>query len=61
MSHPFRELLVWQKARDMVRDIDVQTRKFPKEGRYGLAAPMGRSAVLVPRNIAEGLGRFNQG
>ena len=61
MSHTYRELIVWQKAMALVRDIYLQTRKFPKEELYGLAAQMRRSAVSVPSNIAEGQGRLSKG
>jgi len=61
LSHTYRELLVWQKAMALVREIYIQTRGFPKEEAYGLAAQMRRSAVSVPSNIAEGQGRLSKG
>ena len=61
MSHTYRDLLVWQKAIALVRDIYLQTRGFPKEEIYGLAAQMRRSSVSVPSNIAEGQGRLSKG
>jgi four helix bundle protein len=45
----------------LVRGIYVQTRKFPKEELYGLAAQMRRCVVSVPSNIAEGQGRLSKG
>lgn len=64
-THNFRELKIWQKARVLVKDIYIITRKFPKEEMFGLTSQMKRSAVSVPSNIAEGCGRgtiaqFNQ-
>ena len=61
MSHTYREPLVGQKAMETVRDIYVQTRKFPKEELYGLAAQMSHSAVPAPSDIAEGQGRLTKG
>jgi four helix bundle protein len=46
---------------ETVRDIYVQTRKFPKEELYGLAAQMSHSAVPAPSDIAEGQGRLTKG
>ena len=49
-----RELVVWQKAVDLVVEIYGITRAFPKSELYGLASQMQRAAVSVPSNIAEG-------
>ena len=50
----FQELIVWQKAHELVLEIYRLTRKFPKEETYGLISQLRRSAVSVPANIAEG-------
>lgn len=50
----FQELLVWQKAHQMVLDVYKISRCFPKEEIYGLTSQLRRSAVSVPANIAEG-------
>ncbi|RME97016.1 MAG: four helix bundle protein [Chloroflexi bacterium] len=55
----YKELLVWQKAVDLVTQVYQLTGKFPKEERYGLISQLRRSAVSVPSNIAEGWGRGN--
>jgi four helix bundle protein len=52
--------MVWQKAMGLVRDVYLQTRRFPKEELYGLGQQMRRSAVSVPSNIAEGQGRLSK-
>ncbi len=49
-----RELVVWQKAMDLVVLIYSITEKLPKTEIYGLTAQMRRSAVSIPSNIAEG-------
>lgn len=49
-----RDLLVWQKAMDLVTVIYRITRAFPKEELYGLTSQIQRAAVSVPSNIAEG-------
>ena len=49
-----RDLLVWQKAMDMVTDIYRICRCFPASETYGLKSQLTRAAVSVPANIAEG-------
>jgi four helix bundle protein len=51
-----RELIVWQKAVDLVVAFYKLTKSFPKTEVYGLASQMQRAAVSVPSNIAEGHG-----
>src|ERR1051326_504912 len=53
----FKELIVWQKAMDLVVAVYQITQRFPREEIYGLTAQTRRSAVSVPSNIAEGQGR----
>ena len=52
-----KDLIVWQKSMDLVVEIYVLTREFPKDETYGLVSQMRRSAVSIPSNIAEGSGR----
>jgi four helix bundle protein len=53
----YTDLDVWKKARQLVKEIYLVTKKFPKEELYGLTNQMRRAAVSVPSNIAEGHGR----
>ncbi len=53
----FRDLIVWQKAMDLVEAIYRLTKPFPKEEMYGLTSQIRRAAISVPSNIAEGQGR----
>ncbi len=53
----YRDLIVWQKAMDLVEAIYRLTRAFPKEELYGLTSQVRRAAISVPSNIAEGQGR----
>jgi len=53
----FRDLIVWQKAMSLVKEVYVVTRTFPKEEIFGLTHQLRRSVVSVPSNIAEGNGR----
>ena len=53
----YRELIVWQKAMQLVKEIYALTKKLPKEELYGLSNQMQRAAVSIPSNIAEGQAR----
>jgi four helix bundle protein len=53
----YRELIVWQRAMDLVVEVYKCTRRFPKEELFGLTSQLRRAAVSVPSNIAEGQGR----
>ncbi len=53
-SKGFRDLIVWQKAHQLVLDIYKLTRLFPQEERYCLTQQIRRSAISVATNIAEG-------
>jgi len=55
--HNFKELIVWQKARILVKDVYQLTRKFPVDEKFGLTQQIRRAAVSIPSNIAEGSGR----
>lgn len=54
MNRSYRDLLVWQKAMDLVVECYRLSREFPKFETYGLANQIQRAAVSVPSNIAEG-------
>jgi len=53
----YQDLVVWQRAMDMVIEIYQMTQSFPKQEQYGLVSQMRRAAVSVASNIAEGQGR----
>ena len=53
----YRELIVWQKAMDLVEAVYRMTHGFPKEELYCLTAQVRRAAISIPSNIAEGQGR----
>ncbi len=57
----YRDLIVWQRAMDLVVTAYRLTKRFPVEERYALVQQVRRSAVSVPSNIAEGHGRNHLG
>jgi four helix bundle protein len=56
-SPPFRKLIVWQKAMDLVRMVYRKSKDFPVDERYALTDQLRRAVVSIPSNIAEGSGR----
>jgi len=54
MISSYKDLIVWQKAKDLVVEIYGITALFPKDEMFGLSSQMRRSAVSIPSNIAEG-------
>ena len=53
----FKKLIVWQKAREFVKDVYLISKKFPKEELFGFTSQIRRAAVSITLNIAEGSGR----
>jgi four helix bundle protein len=50
----YKDLIVWQRAMELVVEIYKLTDKFPKEEIYGIISQMRRCAISIPSNIAEG-------
>ena len=50
----FEDLKVWKISHELVLEIYIITRGFPKEELYGLATQLRRAAASVPSNIVEG-------
>jgi len=55
----FRDLDVWKKGMEIVKDVYLASSIFPKQELYGLSSQMKRSSVSIPSNIAEGFNRFH--
>lgn len=50
----YRDLIVWQKARQLAVLVYRTTGSFPRSDAYGLGSQMQRSAISIASNIAEG-------
>lgn len=59
--HRFEDLVVWQKAMDVVEDVYKLSTRFPIEEKFGMTSQIRKCAVSVPSNIAEGAGRITNG
>ena len=53
----FKDMIVWQKAMDLVDEVYRLSKTLPREEMFSLANQMRRAAVSIPSNIAEGHGR----
>ena len=51
----FEDLIVWQKAQQLVLEVYQITSHFPQHEIYGLTSQFKRSTVSIAANIAEGL------
>ena len=52
-----QQLILWQKAMDLVVLVYKITARFPKEELFGLTRQLRKAAVSIPSNVAEGQGR----
>ena len=53
----YKELIVWHKSIELVKQIYIITGKFPKVELYGIISQMRRTVISIPSTIAEGYGR----
>lgn len=52
-----KKLTVWKRSIELVKEIYLITKRFPKEEKYVLVSQLRRAAILVPSNISEGSAR----
>ncbi|OGF36789.1 hypothetical protein A2482_00225 [Candidatus Falkowbacteria bacterium RIFOXYC2_FULL_48_21] len=50
----YKELIVWQRAMELVVAVYAVTELYPRFELYGLTAHTRKSAISIPSNIAEG-------
>lgn len=53
----YRNLEIWQQARDLSIDVHKMTLQLPKFERFEEASQIRRSMISVRSNIVEGYGR----
>ena len=53
----YEQLIVWQKAMDLVDGVYDATESCPRREMFGMIGQIRRAVVSVPSNIAEGQGR----
>ena len=59
-TNSFRDLIVWQKSRDLAVEIYRITELFPRSELYGLVSQMRRAVISISSNIAESYHRFGK-
>jgi four helix bundle protein len=57
----FKDLVVWQRAVELSKEIYRLTTSFPTSEQFGLSNQMRRASVFIASNIAEGYGRSTRG
>lgn len=57
MVRSYRDLDVWKKSIELVKEVYVLVKYLPKEETYALSDQIRRSVVSIPSNIAEDSGR----
>ena len=50
----FRDLIIWQKAIALAKEIYTMTKKLPADERFGLTSQIRRAVVSISSNVAEG-------
>lgn len=55
----FRDLVVWQRAHQLVSEIYQISAVFPNEEKFGLTSQLRRAVASIPANIDEGYRRLS--
>ena len=53
----FKDMIVWQRAKELTMLVYEGTRQYPKAEQFGLTSQVRRAAVSIVSNIAEGYAR----
>lgn len=56
----FRNLNVYTKSKELVKQIYELLKKLPREEQFALSDQLRRAVISIPSNIAEGSGRNSQ-
>ena len=57
----YRELEVWKRSRELVKNIYLLTHRLPSNEKFGITSQMRSAVISIPGNIAEGYGRIHAG
>ena len=55
----YRDLIVWQRAMQLVEGVYNVTKKLPDSEKLAFASHLNSAVVVIPAKIAEGWGRKN--
>ncbi len=53
----YKDMIVWQKAMDLVQEVYRLVKLLPVDERFDLSSQIRRAVVSIPSIIAEGQGR----
>jgi four helix bundle protein len=53
----YKDLIVWQKSMQLVKDVYQLSKTLPNNEKFNLISQITRSSISIPTNIAEGWGR----
>ena len=54
-----KNLIVYQKSKELVKQVYALLKQFPDDERFALCGQMRRAAISVPSNIVEGMARLS--
>lgn len=60
MANSYKDLKVWVKSIELVKEVYKITKQLPSSEKFGLTSQINRCAVSIPSNIAEGQQRNNK-
>lgn len=53
----YEDLIVWQKSKQLVKEVYLSTAQFPTNEKFGIISQFNRAVISIPLNIAEGYRR----
>ncbi len=56
-AYYFEKLEVWQRGRQLIRNVYRISRKFPDDEKYGMTQQIRRACISINCNLAEGTSR----
>ena len=57
MIQSFKDLEIYQRSKEFVKDIYKVTERYPEREKYNVISQLRRCVLSIPLNIAEGYGR----
>ena len=57
MITSFKELEIYKRSKELLKQVYQITDKFPEREKYNVISQLRRSMLSIPLNIAEGYGR----
>ena len=55
----FKNLIVYQKSKELVKQVYALLKQFPDDERFALCGQIRRAAISIPSNIVEGMARLS--